>query len=194
MPKSSRRAVYKGLLGRPLGPGLGSSDEERVAYYIWHELGDTSEGRALRADYEEDAFDALFRHHGVRRSEKNAERKLIWILAREAKVPTFQATSRPRGRPPKETPILVLHHVLAMRDYLASQNAKHTGDTAACAALTTTPTFSKFRTRQLYSIVKTARRNLRVLDKATALYHKTPMTEPVEHLRRRERLNRAITP
>ena len=79
LPKSRRRAVYKGLLGRPLGPGLGSSDEERVAYYIWHELGHTSEGRALRADYEEDAFDALFRHHGVRRSEKNARRAVVAI-------------------------------------------------------------------------------------------------------------------
>lgn len=194
MPKSSRRAVYKGLLGRPLGPSLGSSDEERVAYYIWHELGNTREGRELRADYEEDAFDALFSLYGVSRGEKNAEQRLIWILAREAKIPAFQATSRPRGRPPKETPILVLHHVLAMRDYLASQNAKHKGDTAACAALTTTPTFSNFTTRQLYSIVKKARRNLRVVDKATALYQKTPMTEPVEHLRRSERLNRAIAP
>ena len=194
MPKSHRRAVYKGLLGRPLGPSLGSSDEERVAYYLWHELRDTLEGRELRADYEEDAFDALFRHYGVRRSETNAERKLIWILAREAKVPAFQAASRPRGRPPEDTPILVLHQVLAMRDYLASQGAKHTGDTAACAALTTTPKYSAFTTRQLYSIVKKARRNLRVVDKATALYRKVPTTESVEHLRHRERRSKAITP
>lgn len=181
-PKTNRRAVYEGLLGRPLGPKDGLMDDH-VAYYLWHECPDTREGKALRADYEEDAYDALFKHYRVNRRGKNAERKLIFILAREAKVPAFKEDAKPRGRPPEDKPIEILHEVLAMSEYLRSQGAKNTGDLAACAALVTTPRYSKSRTRQLYGIVKRARRTTTTVNKAKERYERHPMTESVKHYR-----------